>query len=128
MHATAHSKIRRSTNANITTVIVILKLKLPWLPNKVNKRCPAIIFAAKRTAKVPGRITDLTDSISTITGISTLGVPTGTKWAIMWLNCMTKDHTKDPSQRGKARDRVNTKWLEAVNTYGNNPIKLEKRM
>lgn len=77
MHATAHSKVINATNANKT--ILPLSLNLPWPPNKVNKRCPAIIFAASRIPKVIGRIIDLTVSINTITGIKAPGVPNGTK-------------------------------------------------
>lgn len=47
----------------------------PVFPNKVNNKCPAIIFAASRTARVPGRIILLMVSIHTINGISTAGVP-----------------------------------------------------
>lgn len=48
-------------------------------PNKDNKRCPAIIFADSRIAKVKGRIINLIDSIITINGISKKGVPWGVK-------------------------------------------------
>jgi len=43
------------------------------------------MLAAKRTAKVPGRITLLTVSIITITGIRALGVPSGTRWVKILL-------------------------------------------
>jgi len=38
------------------------------------------MLAARRTDKVIGRIKFLTSSINTIKGISTSGVPAGTKW------------------------------------------------
>jgi hypothetical protein len=47
----------------------------PVLPNRVRRRCPAIILAANRTAKVPGRMILLIVSINTIKGIKTGGVP-----------------------------------------------------
>ena len=53
----------------------------PCEPSKVNSKCPATILAARRIANVAGRITLLTLSIITITGIRKLGVPTGTKCA-----------------------------------------------
>ena len=53
----------------------------PVFPRRVSRRWPAIMFAANRTAKVPGRIIFLTVSISTIKGISGPGVPAGIKWA-----------------------------------------------
>jgi hypothetical protein len=55
------------------------------LPNKVISRCPAIILAANRTAKVPGRIILLIISISTMKGINIIGVLFGTKCAIINL-------------------------------------------
>ena len=47
----------------------------PVFPNKVSNKCPAIIFAANRTASVPGRIKFLIVSINTINGMRTTGVP-----------------------------------------------------
>ena len=49
--------------------------KGPVFPKRVNNKCPAIIFAANRTAKVPGRIKFLIVSIHTIKGIRIGGVP-----------------------------------------------------
>jgi len=43
------------------------------------------MLAARRIAKVAGRISLLTVSINTIIGIKNLGVPVGTKCAIKWL-------------------------------------------
>ncbi len=51
----------------------------PLFPSRVNSRWPAIMFAVKRTASVPGRIRLLIVSIMTINGISIVGVPCGTK-------------------------------------------------
>lgn len=47
--------------------------------NKVNRRCPATILAAKRTDRVIGRIRFLVSSITTIKGIKAIGVPRGTR-------------------------------------------------
>jgi len=55
----------------------------PWLPSRVNSKCPAIMLAASRIAKVPGRITFLTVSINTINIIKGPGVPCGTRWVNM---------------------------------------------
>lgn len=44
-------------------------------PRSVNNRWPAIMLAASRTARVPGRIMFLIVSIHTINGIRTGGVP-----------------------------------------------------
>lgn len=50
-----------------------------WLPKRVISKCPAIILADKRTAKVRGRIILLVVSIRTIKGINPGGVLWGTK-------------------------------------------------
>ena len=51
----------------------------PLFPNRVNNKCPAIMFAVKRTASVPGRIRFLIVSIMTINIINMVGVPWGTR-------------------------------------------------
>ena len=61
-------------------------------PIKVRRRWPATMFAASRTASVPGRIKFLILSINTITGISGLGVPLGTRCDITLSNWYTRDH------------------------------------
>lgn len=83
-------------------------------PSSVRRRCPAIILAANRTAKVPGRITFLTVSIKTIKGISAPGVPAGTKWANMCCVWWTHPKIIIESQRGRASARVIVKWLVLV--------------
>jgi hypothetical protein len=77
--ATADSKVKRRSWAKIKIVTIIYDKELPVLPNNVSNKCPAIILAESRTAKVPGRITLLIVSINTIKGIKTEGVPCGTK-------------------------------------------------
>lgn len=78
----------------------------PVLPRRVNNKCPAIILAANRTAKVPGRIMFLMVSIKTINGISGPGVPWGTRWAnICWV-WFTHPKIIKANQRGRARARV----------------------
>lgn len=62
-------------------LIIINLIELPVLPKSVRRRWPAIIFAVRRIANVPGRITFLIVSMHTIKGISTGGVPWGTKCA-----------------------------------------------
>lgn len=96
--------------------------------NRVKSKWPAIILAARRTARVNGRITLLINSIMTIKAINGPGVPSGTKcanarWGLLYqLNIMW------PSHNGKASVTVNERWLEAVKMYGNNPRLLFKRM
>lgn len=75
MMDTADSKIRRASWTIIKKLINNREIEDPVLPRRVIRRCPAIIFAASRTAKVPGRIIFLTVSMQTIKGISAGGVP-----------------------------------------------------
>lgn len=79
MQATALSNIISKTNARASNLFVSLNVKQPCPPRRVSKRWPATILAASRTANVKGRITALTVSIITITGIKATGVPKGTK-------------------------------------------------
>ena len=82
------------------------------------------MFAANRTAKVPGRIIFLIVSISTINGIRIKGVPWGTKWAnICWV-WFNHPNIINVIQRGKDKDKVITIWLDLVKTYGKRPKKL----
>jgi len=75
MTATAPSRINRRICAVISTVNNVWLIDSPLFPNRVNNRCPAIMFAVKRTASVPGRIRFLIVSIITINGINMVGVP-----------------------------------------------------
>ena len=59
----------------INTVSRVCLIDGPLLPNKVSRRCPAIMLAVRRTASVPGRIKFLIVSIITINGINMDGVP-----------------------------------------------------
>lgn len=86
------------------------------------------MLAAKRTAKVPGRIIFLIVSINTIKGIRTEGVPWGTKWAnICWV-WLTHPLTIRVTHRGKERAKVIAICLDLVNTYGKSPKKLLYKM
>lgn len=87
--ATADSKTNKAICPTIKKETKIKDKEFPVFPKSVNKRCPAIILAANRTANVPGRIIFLIVSIQTINGIRIEGVPCGTKWANMcwvWFN------------------------------------------
>lgn len=86
----------------------------PVFPNNVNRRCPAIILAVNRTAKVPGRIIFLIVSIQTIKGINTDGVPWGTKWANMCWVLLIQPKIMNLNHKGKANVNVKVKWLVLV--------------
>ena len=70
-----HRSCEKKTSFTIADEVII------GIEHKSNSKCPAIIFAAKRIAKVNGRITALISSIKTITGTKTTGVPSGTRCA-----------------------------------------------
>ena len=55
--------------------IKVMDNDCPDLPSKERRRCPAIILAERRIAKVKGRINSLIDSMITIKGIKISGVP-----------------------------------------------------
>lgn len=96
----------------------------PVLPKRVSNKWPAIMLAARRTARVPGRITFLIVSINTIKGMSTDGVPWGTKWAnICWV-WLIHPETINVTHKGIDKERVITMCLDLVKTYGNKPKKL----
>lgn len=122
--ATADSKINNIICVIIKIIIIIIDIDGPVFPKRVNNKCPAIIFAVNRTAKVPGRIIFLIVSIHTINGIKTEGVPCGTKWINICCVLLIHPYTIKHNHKGKAKVNVNTKWLVLVKIYGNNPIKL----
>lgn len=114
MIATADSNINKRSCVIIRIERKIVDKEFPVFPNKVNKRCPAIIFADNRTAKVPGRMTFLIVSINTIKGIKTGGVPWGTRWANICFVLLIHPIIINLSHRGRAKERVIVIWLVLV--------------
>jgi hypothetical protein len=98
-------------------------LTIGELTNVINK-CPATRLAANRTDKVIGRITLLTNSIKTIKGIKTYGVPTGTKWAKKLPIFIEILKIIYPIHIVKANLTEKDKCLVAVKVYGVKPAKL----
>lgn len=89
MRATALSRVRRRIWMMTNTERIEKEAEGPWFPSRTRRRWPAIIFAVRRTARVPGRMIFLIVSIRTIKGIKIAGVPLGTIWAsmcVVWLN------------------------------------------
>ena len=103
------------------TLIIVNLIEGPVLASKVKSRWPAIILAARRTARVPGRIIFLIVSISTINGISSPGVPWGTRWANMCWVLLIQPNNINAIHSGKESDRVIVKCLELVKIYGKSP-------
>lgn len=58
----------------------MLLVDCPDEPRRERSRCPAIMFAVRRIARVNGRMISLIDSIITMNGIRRGGVPIGVKW------------------------------------------------
>ena len=122
--ATADSNIR-SRICVISRVKRIIPDDLAvWFPKRVISRWPATIFAISRTARVNGRITFLIDSIKTMKGIKAAGVLWGTRCANICFVWLIQPNIMNEIHRGSLRVRVKAMWLDAVNTYGNRPIKL----
>ena len=96
------------------------------LPRRVSSRWPAIMFAASRTARVPGRMMLLMVSIRTMRGISGPGVPAGTRWANMCWVWLIQPKSMNDSHRGSLRASVSARCLVEVKTYGTRPKKLLK--
>lgn len=126
MIATADSSVKRAICTTRSKLINNILIDGPVDPKRVKRRWPAIIFAANRTAKVPGRIKFLIVSIQTIKGIKMLGVPCGTKWANIWLVWLIHPYSINLIHKGNAKDKVKVIWLVLVKIYGNNPMKLLK--
>lgn len=128
MIATAVSKVNRSSWAIINKETINVDSEFPVFPKRVRSKCPAIILAESRTAKVPGRIIFLIVSIKTINGINTGGVPWGTKCANICFVLLIHPKNMKLNHRGRAKDNVRVIWLVLVKIYGNKPRKLLKRI
>ena len=78
----------------------------PLFPSNVSSKCPAIIFAVRRTASVPGRIMLLIVSMITINGINMVGVPWGNKCSNMWFVFLIHPNNINLIHRGRAKVSV----------------------
>lgn len=99
-------------------------LETTWFPSNVKRRWPAIIFAAKRTDSVIGRIMFLIISIRTMKGIKGAGVPAGTRCAKNSVILFNKLNEIKANQKGRAKASVIAKCLVAVNLKEVKPIVL----
>lgn len=124
MIATAASRISKRICAIISMVNRVLLIDGPLLPSRVRSRWPAIMFAARRTANVPGRIRLLIVSMTTMNGISMAGVPWGTRCSNMWLVFLIQPNNINLIHSGKAKVNVSARCLVLVKMYGNSPRKL----
>lgn len=81
---------------------------------KIIIKWPASRFAVNRTVSVNGRITFLVNSIRTIKGCNTRGVPFGRKWARVKIGCFVSVYIIIDNHIGSARVVANTGWVEGV--------------
>lgn len=81
------------------------------------------MFAAKRKDKVIGRTIIDEDSISTRNGLSHVGAPSGSKWAIVADGDFVALEMISINHIGSPKVRVNRRCLDDLNVYGNNPIR-----
>lgn len=92
-----------------------------WLPRRVNRRCPAIILAANRTESVIGRMMFLINSMITMNGIRTGGVPVGIKCAKNSVRLLIRLNKINPNHKGRAKDSVIVRCLVAVKVKDSRP-------
>jgi hypothetical protein len=92
-------------------------------PKSLINKWPAVMLAVSRTASVIGRIRFLRLSIRTKNGIRAAGVLIGTRWQAILLKVKNQPAIWIPSQNGIDRNKVITKCLVEVNTYGRRPPK-----
>lgn len=111
---TADSRVSRAICTMIRKLIRGKDRIGPVFPKRVIRRWPAIILADKRIASVPGRITLLMDSMHTINGMSTGGVPWGTRWASIWVVLLIHPISINLIHKGRAIESVIVIWLVLV--------------
>lgn len=114
MIATADSRVNKRSWEKTNKETKIVDKLFPVFPNNVKRRCPAIIFADKRIARVPGRITFLIVSIRTINGINTKGVPCGTMCANICFVLFNQPNNIKLIHKGNAKESVKVMWLVLV--------------
>ena len=74
----------------------------PLFPSSVSNRCPAIMFAVRRTASVPGRIRVLIVAMITMKCVSMVGVPWGTRCSNVWFVFLILPNNINLTHSGKA--------------------------
>lgn len=109
-------------------IIIVNKVqevnKGPDEPIRDNNKCPAIIFAVRRIAKVIGRIINLSDSIITIKGIRGIGVPWGVRWVRRLFKYIKILKVIIPNHIGRDKEKQNLICLVEVKMWGYRPMKL----
>lgn len=86
--------------------------------SRAKSRWPATIFAVSRTAKVIGRINWLLVSIKTSKGIKKAGVPSGKRWAAIWIMLFAHPLIRNLSQIVIANSKFSDTWAVAEKLKG----------
>jgi len=84
------------------------------VPNKVNNKLPATMLAASWIAKVAGRITLITASMTSIIGIRNPGVPGGTKYTTTLFHWKIIESVISSSHNGNTNLKMIDKCLGGV--------------
>jgi len=119
IRATALSKVVRIIGVILSRRWVVVGNPIIKLLSSDIRRCPAIIFAVRRTHSVMGRIRFLVISIRTMKFISIVGVPWGTVWAITILKWFVSPKTKVVAHRSTANGKLMVRWAVAALLSGN---------
>lgn len=84
-------------------------------------------LAVRRTPRANGRMSRLVVSIRIKAGISSVGVPSGRRWAKEVEGWFRSPVSRVASHKGNARARFMDSWVVGVNVYGNSPRRLISR-
>ena len=87
-------------------------------------KCPAVKLAARRTPRVIGRISCLTNSIATIKTNSQFGVPFGVKWSILFFKKKSTWYIMDDNHIIILKRIVSIIWARGEKIYENNEERL----
>ena len=78
--------------------------------------CPALMLAARRNERVIDRTETLVDSTSTRKGFSHEGAPPGRRAAMNAIGEEKIDERMSLSQSVHPKEKVSSRWLEALKT------------
>jgi len=96
------------------------------MPINPKTMCPALMLAANRNDKVIGRTAMLTVSIMISAGLNHPGAPEGKRWAINILGENENEERIRDNHRGSPIEKVISKCLVGLNTYGTSPERLDR--
>lgn len=83
-------------------------------------------LAVSRTPRARGRIKRLMVSITIRTGISRVGVPSGSRWPSAWVGRYRSPIMTVANQKGTASPRLSESCVVGVKVYGRRPSMLRE--